>query len=174
MVTWEVVIDSLIASKEVWFYLGGFLTIYALYQLVIGYYHRSRLKKSGIDEIDQMKGETFEDYLKLLFESQGYKVLLTPKTGDYGADLILKKERQKIVVQAKRYKKNVGIKAVQEVTGAKEYYHATAAWVVTNQGYTQPAIKLAKANRVVLMSREQLIDQMIVFNKQEKFMTDIK
>ncbi|GEN58089.1 restriction endonuclease [Halolactibacillus alkaliphilus] len=162
--TWNVLIETLIAMRELWFYIGGMLLLVTLYHLTIMYYRRSRLKRSGIQEIDQMKGTTFEDYLKILYESQGYKVSLTPKTGDYGADLVLKKDNNKIVVQAKRYAKNVGIKAVQEVIGAKDYYRATDAWVVSNRFYTQPAINLAKANGVKLVTREQLMNQMIIFN----------
>ncbi|RHW36020.1 hypothetical protein D1B31_18200 [Neobacillus notoginsengisoli] len=36
---------------------------------------------------------------------------MTSKTADYGADLILQKDSKKIVIQAKRYNSNVGIKA---------------------------------------------------------------
>ncbi|MFK9092798.1 restriction endonuclease [Bacillus salipaludis] len=47
------------------------------------------------------------------------KVCLTSVTGDYGADLVLSTTDKKIVVQAKRYNKKVGLKAVQEIVSAK-------------------------------------------------------
>lgn len=55
-----------------------------------------------------MTGREFEIYLSVLFRNLGYKVKLTKASGDYGADLILKKSGLSIVVQAKRYKKKWG------------------------------------------------------------------
>jgi restriction system protein len=83
-----------------------------------------RLRSSGIKDIDSMDGIQFEHYLKELYLSRGYSAEVTSASGDYGADLLLKKDGKKIVVQAKRYTKDVGIKAVQEVMGAKSYYQA--------------------------------------------------
>jgi len=68
-------------------------------------------RKSGIKEIDKFTEEQFEKWLKKLFEDYGYKVKETRKTADYGADLIIEKDNIKIVVQAKRHKNKVGIKA---------------------------------------------------------------
>ncbi len=69
---------------------------------------------------------------KVLLRNRGYKVSLTSVTGDYGAGLVLSNNNKKIVMQAKRYKKKVGLKAVQEVVSAKNYYNADECWVVTN------------------------------------------
>jgi len=63
-----------------------------------------------------------------------------------------------VVVQAKRYSKAVGLKAVQEVTSAKPHYKADEAWVITNSSFTKAAEKLATSNNVRLIGREQLID----------------
>ncbi|TBX57954.1 restriction endonuclease [Bacillus mycoides] len=49
---------------------------------------------------------------------------MTKGSGDFGADLILKNNSEKIIVQAKRYKNKVGIQSAQEVIGAKRYYDA--------------------------------------------------
>ncbi|MBU8908138.1 restriction endonuclease [Desertibacillus haloalkaliphilus] len=121
-------------------------------------YHQ-RLLSSGILEVDKMNGRQFEEFLGAHFRDDGYHVKFTPKSRDYGADLIIKKRNEKIVVQAKRYKKNaVGIKAVQEVYAAKNYYNANHAWVITNNTFSSPAQKLAKKNGVKLIPRDQLID----------------
>lgn len=122
---------------------------------------KERLRKSGIFEIDEMKGVVFEEYLGALLQAKGYKAEVTKASGDYGADLILRKDREKIVVQAKRYKKTVGVRAVQEIVSAKSYYKADACWVITNNYFTQPAIKLAKVNGVRLINREELITWML-------------
>ncbi|WP_228547442.1 restriction endonuclease [Filobacillus milosensis] len=58
---------------------------------------------------------------------------------------MLTKETKKIIVQAKRYKSRVGIKAVQEAVSAIAYYKASEGWVVTNNEFTEAAINLAKS-----------------------------
>ncbi|MBG9568487.1 restriction endonuclease [Brevibacillus agri] len=123
-----------------------------------------KLKRSGISDIDQMDGRQFEHYLGLLFKSQGYKVDVTRSTGDFGADLVIQKEGKRIVVQAKRHSKNVGISAVQEAQAAIAHYKAHEAWVVSNRGYTEPAVKLAAANSVRLVDREALIEMILQMN----------
>ncbi|WP_082926850.1 restriction endonuclease [Paenibacillus tuaregi] len=120
-----------------------------------------RLKRSGIAEIDKMEGVQFEHYLGHLFRSQGYKAKVTSASGDYGADLVLSKDGKRIVVQAKRYSKNVGLKAVQEVQSAIAHYRASAGWVVTNRDYTDQAYKLAKSNGVRLIGRDELIEMLL-------------
>ena len=60
-------------------------------------------------------------------------------------------------MQAKRYSKNVGVPAVQQAVTAKAMYDCTEAMVVTNSGYTQQARKLAHANRVRLVGRDELV-----------------
>lgn len=130
----------------------------------------TRLRNSGIAEIDKMDGRQFEKYLGHLFSAQGYKAEVTQAAGDYGADLVLTKSGQRIVVQAKRYSKNVGLKAVQEVYGAVAHYRASSVWVVTNSDYTEQAYKLARSNNVRLINREQLIE-MILQVKQKNSVT---
>lgn len=127
-----------------------------------------KLKKSGILQIDEMTGREFEEYLRVLFLERGYRVRLTKKTGDYGVDLVLSSKNQKIIVQAKRYKKNVGIKAVQEISAAKNHYQADECWVVTNSYFTDPARNLAKSNRVRLVDRPLLMKWMLDMKKNDK------
>jgi Predicted endonuclease distantly related to archaeal Holliday junction resolvase and Mrr-like restriction enzymes len=55
----------------------------------------NKLRNATFNEIDIMSGEEFEEYLQVKFKDLGYKCNLTPKTADYGADLILKKFKVK-------------------------------------------------------------------------------
>jgi restriction system protein len=57
----------------------------------------------------------------------GYEVIKTKASGDFGADLILRANDKVIVVQAKRYSKKVGVKAVQEVYASLTLYKANEA-----------------------------------------------
>jgi restriction system protein len=123
-----------------------------------------KLKKSGIKDIDDMDGRQFEHYLGHLFKAHGYAVQVTRAAGDYGADLVIIKDGKKIVVQAKRYSKNVGLKAVQEVQASIAHYGASEGWVIANREYTDEAYALAKSNRIRLINREQLIEMILKLN----------
>lgn len=114
-----------------------------------------------MDKIDQMDGIAFEQYLKPIFERQGYLTRVTKCSGDYGADLILRKGRKKYVVQAKRYSNNIGVSAIQQVVSAVKYYKANNAIVVTNQNFTPAAFQLAKANGVRLIDRKELAKMIV-------------
>lgn len=131
--------------------------------------HQNRLRQSGIAQIDKMTGTQFEEYLGLLFQQLGYDSKVTQASGDFGADVILKKNGHTIVVQAKRYKTNVPIDAVQQVYAAAAHYKATGgAWVVSNSDYTPAAYKLAQSTRVRLINREQLIDLILRAKQSSK------
>ncbi len=117
---------------------------------------KERYLTSGMQEVDHMTGEEFEYFLCTYFKELGYKAKTTPMVNDYGADVIAYKEGEKIVIQAKRYKKNVGIKAVQEVIGAKQYYKADKAMVITSSYFTPNAKNLAQSGNVELWDRTKL------------------
>ncbi|MDQ6419932.1 restriction endonuclease [Paenibacillus sp. LHD-117] len=125
---------------------GCVLGAYVAIMIIINQKRAERLKRSGISEIDKMEGRRFELYLGHLFKAHGYSTEVTKSASDYGADLVITKTGRKIVVQAKRYSKNVGLKAVQEVHTAMNHYGAAEAWVVTNADYTEQAYSLAKSN----------------------------
>jgi len=131
---------------------------------------RRLILSSDITRIDLMEGYEFEEYLKCLFFYDDYNAELTKKSRDYGADLILYKDGQTIVVQAKRYNKTVGSKCVSEIVGAKRHYNATEAWVVTNSYFSDQAETLAKENEVRLIDRDELIE--IANNVCEKLKID--
>lgn len=114
-----------------------------------------------VGQIDNMTGEEFEEFLSICFKRLGYAVKTTPKSKDFGADLILIDRGNKTVVQAKRYKKTVGSAAVQEVVGAIKYYGANNAIVITNSKFTSSAYALARPNGVELWDREKLIDLIV-------------
>ncbi|WP_025680642.1 restriction endonuclease [Paenibacillus massiliensis] len=141
----------------------GFLGVVGVIVLMICIQRKraERLKRSGIGQIDKMDGIQFEQYLGHLFRSQGYKAEVTQAAGDFGADLVLSKDGRRIVVQAKRYNKNVGLKAVQEAQGARAHYKASEAWVVTNSKFTQQAFQLANSNGVRLIGRDELVEMLL-------------
>ena len=107
-------------------------------------------QKIDIGNFEKLTGYEFEGYLKGLFNLLGYTVLETPLSGDQGADLIISKDGEKTVVQAKKYNKKVSNKAIQEIVAAKSHYKANKTIVVTNSSFTKSAIDLALSNNVEL------------------------
>ncbi len=118
---------------------------------------RARLLSASEATIYNMDGVEFENCCIEHFRKLGYQASPTATSGDYGADIVLKKGGIKTVVQCKRYKGKVGVAAVQEVIGAKGYYKADNAMVVTNSYFTPNAVELAKANNVELWDRNKLV-----------------
>lgn len=110
----------------------------------------------SLSHIDLMNPYDFETYIAHIFSAQGYSAKVTKASGDQGADIVMEKLGEKIVVQVKLYSRPVGNKAVQEVVAAKSYYDASRAMIVTNNYFTTSAIRLAKPNKVELINRDSL------------------
>lgn len=149
---------------------GAFLAIILLRVFVgrlLRWKKRRKYLKSGITTVDQMKGNEFEKFLVAHFSKLGYSGRLTKESSDYGADILLKKGEDTIVVQAKRYSSKVGIKAIQEIVGSLQYYKANKGIVATNSYFTSNAAKLAAANNIELWDRNKLIDIMTQNGSQE-------
>ena len=109
-----------------------------------------------VGELDQLSGVAFEKFLDGLFRAQGYITELTAAPGDYGADLILSKDGQRIAVQAKRYVGSVGVQAVQEALSGQAYYQCNTAWVITTGTFTANALALAKKSGVKMIGRSDI------------------
>jgi restriction system protein len=150
-------LDMSLALWPLWLLLGLILLV----RLIFEVYRLRRLSKSGIAEVDRMDGRTFEQFLGTVFRRLGYKVELTRYRGDYGADLVVVNDRTRMAVQAKRWTKTVGVKAVQEAVAAKGFYKGTHALVVANQRFTEQARRLARANAVELWDRDVLASKLL-------------
>jgi len=126
-----------------------------------------RLQASDMASVDSMNGRQFELYLEVLFQKLGYGTEQLPTSNDFGADLILVNGEKRIAVQAKRYKGNVGNRAVQMILGAKKYYGCNEAWIVTNSFYTKAAIQMSEKTDVLLVDRNGLLDLMTKSTKSK-------
>jgi HJR/Mrr/RecB family endonuclease len=133
-----------------------------LYVGIQKYKERKRriLFESGIDKVENMSGIIFEEFLLEHFKHLGYTGYLTPRTENYGADLVLQKDEVKVVVQSKRWKSNVGTDAIEQVIKAVKHYEADKGMVVTNSFFTEGANELAKFNKIELWDRTKLVEIM--------------
>src|SRR5581483_5641913 len=107
-----------------------------------------------------MDGRAFELFLSTLFRRLGYSVELTKYHGDFGADLVVSNGGSRTAVQAKRWTKRVGLRAVQEAVAATAMFGCDAALVVANREFTQQARRLARANTVELWDRAALVSKL--------------
>jgi HJR/Mrr/RecB family endonuclease len=113
------------------------------------------------DDIDNMQGVQFEELIAAAFERLGFVAESTPKTGDFGSDLILTtKNGSRISVQCKRFKNKVNLKAVQEVVASIAHYQCDFGLVITNNSFLNSAVKLAASSDVELWDKDRLIDLM--------------
>ena len=158
-------LDVVLLTLHSFWWLWALIALIGSAKLAWRFYEWRRLTRSGIVEIDRMDGSTFETFLVSLFRRLGYAVEHTGRRGDYGADLVVAKEGRRIVVQAKRWTKNVGVKAVQEAVAAKAPYRCTDALVVTNRGFSTQARELARMNGVTLWDREKLVEQLLAASR---------
>ncbi|HEX5254374.1 MAG TPA: restriction endonuclease [Mycobacterium sp.] len=121
--------------------------------------HRRRdLKyaRSGLRAIDRMSGTEFEEFVAAQLRVAGYSVTPTASTGDYGVDLIAKKDGARMAVQCKRLAKAVGVAAVQQVVAGALHHGCNRTVVVTNQTFTKAARQLAGTHHCRLVGRSQL------------------
>lgn len=112
----------------------------------------SRKKKSSAQIVPPNDGKAYEEHCAHKMRMHGfYGVKVIGKSSDFGADVIARGFMfAKIVVQCKCYNKPVGVKAIQEVNAARQYYKASRAAVATNSTFTKAAQELARACGVEL------------------------
>ncbi|MCX7089485.1 MAG: restriction endonuclease [Methylococcales bacterium] len=109
-------------------------------------------------EMNELSGVAFENLLLDKFVSLGFKAESTPKSGDFGADLIVENnEGTRIIVQCKRFKSKVNLQAVQEVVGAMGHYAGDMGIVITNNSFLNSAVKLAESHDIELWDGDKLV-----------------
>ncbi len=116
-----------------------------------------------LTDVDRMTGVQFESYVAELLVAQGYKVSTTPTTGDYGVDLVARKDGTTYAVQLKRYNKPLNQLPIREAVAGKAHYKCTAAMVITNSTFNKAAKTLAESNDCVLIDRNALAQWVAAF-----------
>lgn len=131
------------------------------------------LLNEGISKIDRLTPIEFEDYVARIFRMKGYSAKTTIASNDYGIDVVLEKNTEKIGVQVKKYSNTVGIKAVQEVISGMKYYGCSKGMVVTNaKDYTRQARNLAESCNIKLIAYDGLVNIILELQKEHKDIED--
>ncbi|MDT5165048.1 MAG: restriction system protein [Mycobacterium sp.] len=117
---------------------------------------RERRPATGMAAIDAMTGTEFEDYVAARMQRAGWQITFTPASGDYGVDLIARRDDKSVAVQCKRLGKPVGIGAVQQVVSGARHHDCGKSIVVSNQEFTDAAKRLAYTHHCQLIGRRAL------------------
>lgn len=127
-----------------------------------------------------MNGYEYEEKCGKYLLKKGFtNVEVTPKSGDFGIDIIACKNGIKYGIQCKYYDKPVGNKAVQEAYAGSTYYKCDKPMVIINTTFTNQAKALAESlgvelwedvNAIVLMEALTLSPE----EKIQKKITDTK
>lgn len=140
---------------------GGFYLFLARKQQI----RRRAFRALQISHIDTMRGDEFEEYIAELLRFQGYQTRMTPRSGDYGVDIVASKGGVKTAVQIKRYNKKLDQKPIREAVAGMSVrqYGCTKAMVVTNSTFTRSAVFLAAESGCELIDREKLGEWILMF-----------
>lgn len=96
-------------------------------------------------------GEEYEKDISRILVMKGYKVEATKTTGDFGVDIIaICPDGERMAIQCKCHKWPQGVEAVQEVYAGGRYYDCTRFAVVSDSGFTDNAVLMAKKLGVYL------------------------
>jgi hypothetical protein len=102
------------------------------------------------------RGLAFEQECMNRLNAAGFEVRATPRSGDFGADIIARKDDLSYAIQCKDTSKPVGVKAVQEAIAARTHYRLDFAVVCAVAGFTDAAVELAASAKVIICNAEQL------------------
>lgn len=108
--------------------------------------------------INSMSGYEFEEYCVKILRLSGFcNIEQTKLSGDFGIDIVAKRNGAKIGIQCKRYSNPVGVKAVQEAISGSIYYGCSESMVLSNQDFTPQAMDMASKAKVILTKIDDLI-----------------
>ena len=119
-----------------------------------------------IEDADNLDPRFFEAFVATLFHVQGYRVELTPPSGDKGADVIAYQGQEGtngLLIQVKQRKEGnkPGGDAVDEVVASKPFYEEKCdatfqPIVITNREFTRRTRRHGEANHVEMYGRKWL------------------
>ena len=90
-------------------------------------------------DFKNLNGDEFERIIAKLYRKKGYHVRKTPIGKDQGVDLIVRKGKLKIIIQAKNWQSKVSNTDILKTAGARQMQNATYALVITSSHFTKSA-----------------------------------
>lgn len=115
-----------------------------------------------LSTIDKMRqnGWVFEKFISNLLLKNGFSSAeVTSGSNDYGVDVVAEnKLGVRYAIQCKCYSNKLNNKPIQEINAGKALYNCQVGVVVTNNFFTDNAVKVAKANGILLWDRYKLTE----------------
>lgn len=114
-------------------------------------------ENADLQYVDRLKGHDFEHFVGELLTTRGFdQVKITQASGDYGVDILARKDGKHYAIQAKRYSSNVDRKAISDSVAGLGFYKCQVAMVVTNSHFTKSAKIYANELGCKLVDRDVL------------------
>ncbi|WP_121614407.1 restriction endonuclease [Mesobacillus foraminis] len=113
---------------------------------------RARYLKNdySVDTLLSLDPTEFENLIAKLYKKLGYEVKITPSTRDGGKDVIAEigtvGRREKLFIECKRYKKNVGVVWARALLGTISNSKVTKGVLIGAKGFSAGTKKLAEQN----------------------------
>jgi hypothetical protein len=112
------------------------------------------------DKIMNINPYEFEELLSELWEEMGYETYRTAKSNDKGVDVVAEGDNR-IAIQAKRHRGNIGSPKVREMVGSIEIKNADEGILVTTSDFTKEAEQTAEEiENVRLIDGDELVDML--------------
>lgn len=113
------------------------------------------------NNFNRFNPEDFEHLIEKLFQAKGYKAEVTQYQGDFGVDVFAESGSQKVVIQVKHWKNNVGSPDVQKTLGSMFKYKANQAIVITSSDFTNQAYEVSGGDTPLELWNKEKVQQEI-------------
>ena len=145
-----------------WLAFGGGLCLAAAAAFEWGRALRDRAGSAGAltrRDLRAFTPERFAEWCAARLREQGYRVTAVGGLSDPGVDLIAERERERLVVQCKRWfgARPLAEPEVQELFGAMQHEHANGAVVITTGVFSEPTLLKAKGTPIRLWDVDYLM-----------------
>ncbi|MFQ6011240.1 MAG: restriction endonuclease, partial [Nitrososphaerales archaeon] len=110
------------------------------------------------DRFSALPTSDFRDLVSELFRRMDYSVERSLYHADFGIDLIARKEKEVVSIEAKKWKqgRDVGTEIVRRAVEGRWKCGASKAIIITTSGFTPKAKVLAKKSPIELWDYQQL------------------
>lgn len=113
-----------------------------------------------------MTPQEFEQSIADLFEINGYEIQLTPKSYDYGVDVIATKGNEKLAIQVKMYDTRlVNYKDVMYLYAGKDIYDCNKGILISLGSFEPLAINVANKLGIEIQDNFGLKDNQLIKGK---------
>ncbi len=121
-----------------------------------------------------MTPEYFEKQIAAYYSKLNYKIKMTPKSYDYGVDIIAEKESEKIAIQVKLYDVRISnYKDIMYLYAGCKYYDCTKAVFITNGMISQDAKNVSKKLEVEFFENWAMDDSLNISENSDQIKNNL-